>query len=199
MMKGILQFLKATLVGGILFLVPVILLVIIVGKALEIARKIVDPLAARVPVESVIGLETPKLLAIALLVLLCFFAGLFARTAPARRGVRWLEAAVLSNVPGYEFIKSTFAITVGAESEHSQEVVLVQMEDAWQFAFVIERLEHGNVAVFVPGAPNPQSGSLYFMAEDRIKSLDISSTSALKCLRRLGVGSNVLLREFPNP
>jgi len=52
----------------------------------------------------------------------------------------------------------------------------------------------GHVTVFVHGAPNPASGSIYFMTEDRIKPLGLPLTNALKCVQRLGVGSNALLR-----
>jgi uncharacterized membrane protein len=72
-------------------------------------------------------------------------------------------------------------------------VVLPQIEDAWQGAFRVERLEGGHVAVFVPGAPNPLSGSLYFMTQDRIKAVDIPAAGAMKCLRRVGAGSSALL------
>lgn len=51
----------------------------------------------------------------------------------------------------------------------------------------------GHVAVFVPGAPSPWSGSVYFMTEDRIKPLDASIKTAMGCVKRLGMGSNALL------
>ena len=54
-MNRFLKFVRATLVGGVLFLLPLIVVVIIVGKALAIARKFVTPLAAHLPGESVIG------------------------------------------------------------------------------------------------------------------------------------------------
>jgi uncharacterized membrane protein len=39
-------------------------------------------------------------------------------------------------------------------------VVLARIEDSWQIAFLVERLEGGHVAVFMPGVPNPLSGSV---------------------------------------
>ena len=198
-MRRILQFLRLTLVGGILFLVPFVALLFFIGKALAIAHKLTDPLAARIPVHSVIGLRTPVLLASAVLVLFCFVVGLFARTALAQKIIDWLEAAVLSNVPGYVFLKSLSESFLGAETEAVYQVVLARIEDAWQLGFLIERLEGGHVAVFVPGAPNPLSGSVYFMSEDRIRPTNIPALAALKCLKRLGVGSNALLRDIVAP
>jgi len=194
-MKAFLKFLKTTLAGGILFLMPIIVLIVILEKALELARKIVVPLAAQIPIKSLIGLETPKLLALALVLFFCALAGLLARTALARRLTNRLESEVLANLPGYEFIKAMLASTVGVESEQAREVVLARIEDAWQIAFLIERLENDHVAVFVPGAPNPQSGAVYFMTTDRIKPTNLPPARALKCLRRVGVGANQLLND----
>ena len=45
-MKKFGHFLRTTLVGGILFLVPIVVLIIVLSKALAIAHKLVDPIAA---------------------------------------------------------------------------------------------------------------------------------------------------------
>src|SRR5262245_2254009 len=139
-MKRLLNFLRATLVGGILFLVPVTVLVMIVGKALELAHKITDPLAARLP--SVFD-EAPILLASLLLVLVCFLMGLLAMTGPARRVVAWLEATLLSKIPGYMFLKGAGQSALGQDESAPYPLVLARIEDAWQFGFLIERLEGG--------------------------------------------------------
>ncbi len=196
-MKRLLHFTRMSLVGGVLFLMPIVVLAFILGKAFGIAHKIVLPLAAHLPVESIIGLETPRLLAIVLLLLFCFLAGVFARTARARRIVNWLETALLSNLPGYEFIKSISENFLASDNANAYPVVLARIEDSWQLGFLIERLEGGLFAVFVPGTPSPQSGSVYFMTEDRFRLTDLPATPVLKCLKRYGLGSNALLSRLP--
>lgn len=187
------KFFKTILLGGILYLVPIIVLLAIIGKAHQITSKLVEPLAANLP-EGLFGIGMIRLLAITAIVLFCFLAGLFARTNVAKRFGDWLESAVLANVPGYTIIKSISESMTGIEQSTGHEAVLARIEDAWQVAFLVERIEGGHVAVYVPGAPNPASGSVYFMTEDRIKPLDMPMANALKCVRRLGVGSNGLLR-----
>ena len=150
-MTRILKILRTTLVGGLLFLVPIIVLVFVFGKALAIARRLVDPLAERLPVHSVIGLRTSMLLAVAIIVLFCFLAGVLARSALARKLVRSLEKAVLADVPGYELLKGMGESMLGVEKQTEHQVMLARIEDAWQSAFLVERLEGGHVAVFVPG------------------------------------------------
>ncbi len=192
-MKHFLDFLKTTLLGGALFLVPIVLLAFVAYTALDIVDDFVEPVAALIPVESVGGIGVAKLLAGAVIVLCCFLAGLLAKTALAKNLVDWLEYSVLCNVPGYEVIKSMGESMVGIEREEAHQAVLARIEETWQIAFLVERIDGGFVAVFVPDAPNPWSGSVFFMTEDRIKSLDLPRAQLLKCLNRLGVGSNSLL------
>ena len=109
-MKRLLNFLRATLVGGLLFLVPVIVLVAVVGKALEVAHKLTDPLAERLPFAAD---DTPILLASVLLALVCFVMGLLAMTRPARIVVAWLETSFLSKIPGYVFLKGAGESALG--------------------------------------------------------------------------------------
>src|SRR2546422_6078935 len=105
-MKGFLHFLRTTLVGGILFLVPIVVLIIVLGKALAIAHKLADPIATRLPFEKLIGLRTPHVFAIALLVIFCFVAGFFVRAALAERGGGWLVASGVLNVAGYHVLQN---------------------------------------------------------------------------------------------
>lgn len=61
---------------------------------------------------------------------------------------------------------------------------------------MIEEIEGENYAVYIPGAPNPMSGSVYILEKERIKRTNIPMRDAMKCLRGLGVGSNKLLKEY---
>lgn len=196
-MKGLAAFVRTTLVGGVLFLLPVVVLVVIVGKAMKVAYGLVDPLAKTLPVESLVGLRTPMVLAITLLVLFCFLSGLFARTALAQRAIDRLETSVLTHVPGYEFLRGMGESMLGREPKMAYQAVLARIEDAWQFGFLVEKLENGHLAVYVPGAPNPYSGSVYLMTPERVRMVAIPPGAAMKCLKRLGAGSNASLRGLP--
>ena len=123
-MKALGDFVRTTLMGGILFLLPIIVLIVVFGKAQNISGRIVAPVAERMPVPSVGGVAVAKILAIILIALFCFFAGLFARTRLAKRSVGWLERRLLSHIPGYDFFKGISESLVGLETDHRQEVVL---------------------------------------------------------------------------
>ncbi len=194
-MRTLVVFLRATFIGGILFLLPVVVLAIVLGKAEEISIGVVTPLASRIAMQSMAGIPLATILAVAGIVLFCLGAGLFAKTRLAHKMVDWLESVFLYNVPGYDFFKGISESLMGYEMGRAYQVVLARIEEAWQIGFLMERLESGHYAVFVPGAPSVWSGSVYLMTEDRFQRLDISRVAAVKCLRRLGLGANDLLGQ----
>ncbi|MCK5913700.1 MAG: hypothetical protein KAG12_07455, partial [Desulfuromusa sp.] len=49
--------------------------------------------------------------------------------------------------------------------------------------------ETGDVVVFLPGSPNPWSGSVAYFREDRIRTLNLTVPEAIKKIRLLGRGS----------
>ena len=67
-----LRFLKTTVLGGILFLVPIIIFIAIIGKALKITNKLATPIAGLLGVDAIAGIAVAQLLAIGILVLICF-------------------------------------------------------------------------------------------------------------------------------
>ena len=193
-MGSIMGFLKDTIRGGVFFLIPFTVVLALVGKAMSLVHGITGPIAARIPVDALGGIPMPRLIAIVVLALICMLAGLFAKTAPGRAAVRWLESTLLIHIPGYAYMKSMGENMAGVEGAPSQTPVLARIEDSWQIGFIVDEIEPGQYAVFVPGAPSPWSGSLYVMAEERIRRLDLTIPQAQTCLERLGVGSGELLK-----
>lgn len=192
-MKFFSGFFKATVVGGLLFMVPLLLMVVVLQKALGIVRKIVVPLAKKFPDATVAGVGMTTILSIVVLLLLCFLFGLAARTRAGKKTREWLEYTILGKVPGYALIKGVIQGVTGLEDDSDAKVALVRIEDAWQLGVVLEIHDDGHRTVYVPGVPNPSSGSVYYMTEDRVRVLDVNMAEAVKVIRHLGMGSKDLL------
>ena len=136
-------FLKTTIIGGFVFLVPFIIVVAIFGKAFQLMRKVAEPISVLFPVDSVGDIAIVNLLAIILIVAICFLAGLVARASLAGRLVQVLEARFLEHLPIYSFVKGMTASVAGSESGKELTAVLARLDDYWQVAFEVERLEGG--------------------------------------------------------
>jgi uncharacterized membrane protein len=192
------SFLKTTFLGGVLFLAPVVVLIALFEKALGYAQKAVVPLADALFKGTFAHAFVSDLLAFGLLLVLCFLAGLAAKTAFARKSVDALEKKVLGKVPFYDSTKSKVLATLQSQSQEGETMrpVLARFEDSWQIAFEVERIPGGITTVYVPGAPDPWSGSVCFMTEDRIQAIDPAMSPVLKTLKDLGKGSNKQLSAY---
>ncbi len=184
-----LRFLKTTVHGGILFLVPIVIFIAIIGKALQITNKLAIPIAGLLGIDKIIGIAFAELLSIGILVLICFIAGLAAKTPRAKKFVRSLETNVLEKIPAYELLKAKTQSVLKPEAIEGMSPITARFDDSWQIAFEIDRIEEGKVVIFLPGAPDPWSGSVCIVTEDRVKPLDLTVKSAVDLMKRLGKGS----------
>ena len=172
------RFLKTTVLGGVLFLVPVVIFIAVIGKALKITSKLAAPIAAQLGFDTIAGIAVAQVIAIVVLVLVCFFAGLAAKTTRANRFVLSLEANVLEKIPVYDFIKTKTTSALNSEDAEKMDSVLVRFDDSWQLALEVERFEESHVVIYLPGAPDPWSGSVCVVTADRITPLDLTIASA---------------------
>ena len=195
-MKVISRFLRITVLGGILFLTPIVALVFILSKAFDFARRALKPVATIIPDRWVSGAAAEAIMAIFLIAILCFLAGLFARTRLAQQIIAELESSVLSKVPAYEYLKQAGASVMGLGEMADHPVVLAQLGGAWRIGVQTDVVGGGLVAVFIPNSPNAMSGSVFLVAADRVRPASVPLAAAIGCLRRCGAGSDAVLSEF---
>ena len=196
-MKTIAQFLRTTIVGGLFFLAPIVVLIVILAKAFDFAKKFLDVILGRFPGVVELSGGAATALSVVIIALLCLLAGLVADTAAAERLVDALESSLLSKIPGYEYLKQEGASALGVAEIAELPVFFVPMEGGWQLGVQIETLSGGLVAIFVPGAPNPHSGSVFFFSSDILRPAGIKLAVALNCLRRCGAGASALGASWP--
>jgi len=183
------EFLKTTLVGGLLFLLPVVLTVIVLRHAMQLAVKVVKPISDYLPMEAVVGVRGETALAVLVLIFFSFVAGLVARTNAGRRMMRWSENSLLGGLPQYQLVKSIAEGLAHVESAESVNPALVSIEGGWQIGYLLEPLENGWVTVFLPQAPTPMSGNVMYLPADRVRPLGITMVQAMAIVKHIGVGS----------
>jgi uncharacterized membrane protein len=153
-------------------------------------KRVAMSLKPLLPVETMFGGLLLDLLALSVITLLCFLAGLVAQRATARTIRAKLESFVQRAFPGYSFVKG-FADNMLQSDELAKNFipVVVQFDDYSQLSFEIEHEQSGKVAVYLPGAPNPWSGTVVYVTEDRVKRLQMSVSEVGRNIRMLGKGT----------
>ena len=156
-MKAISHFLRITVLGGVLFLAPIVVLAFILGKAFDFARRALKPVTTIIPDRFVSGVTAEAIMAIVLIAILCFLAGLFARTRLAQQIVAELESSVLSKVPAYEYLKQAGASVMGLGEMADHPVVLAQLGGAWRIGVQTGVVWRSGLG-FRPQFPKPDVG-----------------------------------------
>lgn len=172
------EFLKTTIIGGALFLLPVALVLAVLGHAMRIAAKAALPISHALnfdQVGEIAGVGIVTILAVALLILIAFVAGVVARTTAGTRLSAWFEESFLGNLPQYQMMKSMAQGLTHAEGIIDEfKSVLVKAEGGWEIGYLLEELGNDWATVFLPQAPTPLAGNVRYYPGDCIRPLNIS-------------------------
>lgn len=194
-MKGFTEFVKTTLIGGILVLVPIYLAVLLLAKALAAGGALMAPLANQLPV----AVHFRDLAALLLVLVACFLAGLMVRTGPGKRGIQALEQRILGKIPGYSMIRGLVHRVGGEEQGALFAPALVEIEEALVPAVIVEELPDGQFTVLVPSVPTPAAGALYVLPAARVHRVNVPIAQMFRVYARWGEGTGALLKAMEKP
>jgi uncharacterized membrane protein len=184
-----------TLIGGVVFLLPLIVVLAVVGHALQIAVQAVTPLVQAVPQLQAGGIALVTVAAVLLLIALCYGAGVLARAAFGRRLSTGFEDKLTTVYPRYHVIKAMSQNLHGALGQQLLRPVLLSFDDQQQLGYDIERLADGRAVVFVPGSPDAWSGNVLLVDPTRVQPLDVDPTGMARSLQGMGRGLAALLQR----
>jgi uncharacterized membrane protein len=186
-MNSIIRFIRTTITGGVLFLLPIVVLFFIFDKAYSILSRISEPIAAKIP-DVILGFDGSALITVLLLILICFTAGLVFRSKRIRKALGKLEDNVLTYIPGYSLLKSITADSLGQEVEYKLLPVRVGDGDSWLLGFLIEEGKTHST-VFLPDAPRCDAGEIRILPSSSVIKLDISTSKFTKIIKSYGLGA----------
>ncbi len=192
-MKSVILFIRTTLTGGIMFMLPLTLILILFKKLLGIISIISKPLSGFLP-DRILGFDGSVLLAIFIMIVICFIGGLLFRAALVKRKIEKLERNVLSHLPGYSLIKSLTAGAIGEKNDSLLRPVLVKEEDVWKIGLLVEESAE-LCTVFLPEAPRHDSGEVIMVPPASIKKLDIPLNKLTQILKNFGKGAQIFLKQ----
>ena len=180
---------KTTILGGVLFLVPIAVIAVILGKVFQISMMIVEPLDRIIPIDSFAGIAFVNVLAIVLILLVCFLGGLLARYGWLAERIGKVDGLLIDLMPGYAVAKGVIG-SVAKEDDITAllKAVVVRFDDYDQIAFEIER-DATKAVIFLPGSPSTWTGATVVVDLDRVTEMNMPTHKTMKLMRLLGRGS----------
>ncbi len=189
---------RKTILGGLFFLMPIALIAILLGKAFQMSMVVASKIDEFIPFDDIGGIAMANILAVVLILLVCFLAGLAANLPFFARRVARLDRLMIDLVPGYAIVKNLFGgVAKIDDAMQLLKPVLLRLDDYEQIAFEIERTQD-RVVVFLPGAPSAWSGSSVYADPARVTPLSLPTHEVISLLRVLGRGSTMLTLPKPS-
>lgn len=199
-MKSFLNFVKTTIYGGILFVIPFTIIIYIFKDIYNNLYKIVAPIAISAGVESFFGKIAVIISVIIVLLLICFLMGLIVKFGFGKRLHDLLDKFALTFIPGYDKMKAE-AIkkvdknlldkTVNVYDEWKSVIMKLNLE--WKIVFIVEENENGLITIFEPGSPEFLKGGTKIISKSDVIFFHIEKSKAITYLKKYGSGSAELL------
>mgnify|MGYP001817180898 FL=1 len=196
-MKKLRSFIKTSLIGGLVVILPVTILVTVFLWLYTLITAWIAPLSTFLRTYSEYNELIANFIAISLVIAACFFVGVLVRTRLGGFLFRFIENRVLEVVPGYSMIKETVLQVFGSRDESPfSSVAMAQVygNDTLATVFVTDRHRDGSYTVFMPTGPNPTSGLIFHLEGKYVHPVEIPVQDAMRSIISCGAGTAKLLQ-----
>ena len=197
-MKRFGKFLRTTLMGGVLVVLPVALSFFLLRWIFNVVSRSISPLTKVIVGQSGTQKIVGDSISIAIIIIGCFLVGLTVMTQLGKYLYARVEDHILKIAPGYSLFKETLKQLVGREKRPFSSVVLGRVfgNETLMTGFVADEYANGRVTVFFPSALNPTTGLLCHLREQDLIRLDIPVESAMRTIIGCGTGASELFKNI---
>lgn len=197
-MERIKSFVSTTFLGGLLILLPLIILIIVFRGFYSFIAENLKPFTQILIDATRLSDFLASLLSVFFILGLSFLTGLLVRTRFGNLSYNIVEENILKRIPGYRIIKGTVAQIFGAEKNLFRGVALVRIfgNETLMTGFITETHSDGSYTVFVPSGPAPTAGFIYHLQKEFVHPVDYSIELAMKTIVSLGSGSDEIYNAY---
>ncbi|OOG73567.1 hypothetical protein [Flavobacterium sp. A45] len=177
-MNSYFERVKQNCISGILFLLPVLILLILIKKVFGYFAKFGGVIAKMIGFDKIMGPHAANFLGALILLAFVYVCGYLVRLAFFQRVSDAIDVKLKEVIPGYEKHKELAKKQLVDEPKIETDLpVLIQFGDYWQPGFLIEQNDEGNAVVNIP---NSDGSEIYIVPIQKVKILKETTLSTLK-------------------
>ena len=195
-MKRLASFLHATTHGGLFVVLPVVVVLALLTKAVMGVHGIAQSIMTKLVGEGSEAVHFPILFALLIVIAVSFAFGLAMTSRRGGATGRWVEERLLFRMPGYAAVRAIIGGLGNADRDDVVKPGLMTVDPGVE-AFVLVIEDHGDehVTVFVPGSPSPASGNVQIVHKHLVRMLNVRISEIGAALQQLGMGSAKVLAK----
>ena len=198
MMLKIKNFFKATLLGGVMVLLPVVLTFFFLRWFLDLVTGFINPLTRLLVEQTHVQKHIADILVVVIIILVCFLVGVIIKTKLGIFIHGQIEKKILKIAPGYSLFRETIKQFLGQKRAPFSSVALVRVfeNSTMMTAFITDRHFDGSYTVFVPSGLNPTSGMIYHLQKEFVHQVEASVETTMRSIIGCGAGSGQLIESY---
>ncbi|MEN8155239.1 MAG: DUF502 domain-containing protein [Acidobacteriota bacterium] len=196
-MKKLSNFIKTTLLGGLLIILPIVLTFFFVRWIFNFVFGLIEPMTRIIVVHAdtrnIIGHSA----AIIIIITVCFVIGLIVKTRLGKFLFGQFEKYILKIAPGYSIFRETLKQLFGQEKKPFSSVVLGKVfgNDTLMTGFIADEMKDGRYTIYFPSALNPTTGLLCHLKKEDVIKVDIPVETAMRTIISCGAGASELFQN----
>jgi len=195
------NFFQTTLIGGVAAILPITILILFFRWLASLVFRYLNPIVELLPLSSRLQEVIATVIVFIGIIFIFFLAGLLVKSRVGRFIKHVFEQKYLVRIPGYKVARDTIQQFFGNRKSFFSEVVLVDIfnSETLMTGFITD--EHGEyVTVFVPTGPNPTSGNIYHVKQEKVRRTTTGIESGMKTIISCGAGSkDIFDKRVKNP
>jgi len=195
-MKNLIIFIKTTIIGGLVVIVPLAIIVFVVGDTVDSLITATKPLTQDLPFGIFANTIIAVLIVASAITGICFIAGFLLNTFWGTTVKNWLEKNLLERIPMYSTLRGLTQQFAGIEGA-DYPVVEADLygSDSRVLGVLVDTLPDERHVVYVPLSPVVTVGQLHILPKTRIKRTALSMAETIGCLSQVGLEANKLYSE----
>lgn len=187
-MKTLRRFLEHTIIGGMFFLLPFVVLLMVGQKIWAVFHDLGGNFAEWLGFGHLLNASSESALSAFGIVLTCFLFGLLARWSLASNVRNRFESSLRNALPPYEYHKAIVEQKLALNDKPPRPTVLVRRPGGWQPGILVEEFASGERVVFFPFSPKTTDGEVYLVSPEDVRPSTMDERTLNKILRKQGKG-----------
>ena len=199
-MQKFFNFVKTTVIGGLVVIIPVAILIYAVGEIFVTLIDVTTPLTSWMPFHPAVNALLASTAAIAITVAIFFLAGLLVNTLWGNAVRNWLEKKIFSRIPMYSALKGLTQRFTGIEHAGFPVVEIdLYGSECRVLGVAVEKLPGNRQAVYIPSSPVATIGQMAVVPDAAIHEIDASLTDMFTAVSQMGIETQKLYGKTDQP
>ena len=191
-MKLFFKPIRNLIIGGVFFIIPLILLIIIITKALSLLKPLVSIVMEKTGLEGFFGAATATVFGVTIIVMISAIAGFLLQSGLIGAWGTSFEEWLFIHAPGLQAKKFLMQGDKEVHAKTKWVPVLFQEEHYFRLGFITNEFKEADIlSLFIPDYPKLNSGEVRYYRISDLKYKKISMKEAAASFNHFGKGVNL--------